>query len=216
MIKKMNYSILLLTAVSVLALIFTPGCQPPASTEGPAEKDIDLADFSTGAIVIDGMAGPGEYPFSYKDPGTGIVLYWLNDTDDLYVCLESPSTGWTAIGFDPDGFAMKGANIILFAMDGEDVLVRDDFGVESFSHSDDEALGGSFNITQYAGKKAGDGTSFEFILPLISGDEFDKVLEPGNDYAIILSINSTDTDFNNKHTDKSSTTITLNQALIDQ
>ncbi len=208
MIKKMNYSILFLIVISALALIFVPGCQPSTAAEGPVDKEIDLGDFSVEAIRIDGTAGPDEYPFSYEDSRTGITIYWFNDSSDLYICLESPSGGWTAVGFDP-GFAMKDSNIIFFAMDGENILARDDFGVSSFFHSDDETLGGSFDITQYAGKKAGDGANFEFILPLKSGDKFDKALEPGNEYKVNLAINSTDTDFDNKHTNKSSTTITL-------
>ncbi len=135
-------------------------------------------------------------------------MHWLNDSSNLYICLESQSTGWTAIGFDP-GFVKKGANIILFAMDGENVRVRDDFGVSSYSHSSDQDLGGSLDILQYEGKKTGNGATFEFVLPLKSGDEFDKSLEPGNTYKVILAVNSKSTDFAIKHTAASSTSITL-------
>jgi hypothetical protein len=154
------------------------------------------------------MVGPDEYPFSYEDRKTGIIMYWFNNSNDLYICLESPSGGWTAVGFDP-GFGKNGANIILFAMDGENVLVRDDFGVSRFSHTSDDTLGGNFDVTQYAGKNVRDGATFEFVLPLNSGDKFDNVLEPGNDYKVILAINSKVTNFDSKHTNASSTIITL-------
>lgn len=208
MIKRSNRAILALIMVLVFLIIFVPACSPSTADEAGIDKNIDPDDFSSENINIDGMAGPDEYPFSYEDKETGIVMYWFNDSRNLYLCLESQSAGWTAIGFDP-GFVKKGANIILFAMDSENVIVRDDYGVSSYSHSSDQDLGGSFDIIQYAGKKVGSGATFEFVLPLKSGDEFDKFLEPGNTYKVILAINSIDINFTVKHTNASSTTITL-------
>lgn len=184
-------------------LIFIPGCNASATDE-----EIDLSDFSAKNINIDGTVSQGEYPFSHNNRDTGIVMHWFNDSNNLYICLESKSAGWTAIGFDPS-FVKKNANIILFAMDGENVMVRDDFGVSTYSHSSDQDLGGNSDITWYAGKKVGDGATFEFVLPLNSGDKFDKSLEPGNTYTVIFAINSSDNDFDIKHTAASSTTITL-------
>ena len=206
--KKTLITILIIILVISIS-VFGFACKKEGPVEKSAKKEINLDDFSAENIITDGVVSPDEYPFSYEDHETGIIMYWFNDSSDLYVCLESPSGGWTAVGFDP-GFAMNGANIIFFTMDGESVLVRDDFGVSSFSHDDDETLGGSFDITKYAGKNMGDGATFEFVLPLKSGDEFDKVLEQGNDYQVILAINSKVTNFDTKHTNKSSTTITLN------
>ena len=184
-------------------LIFIPGCNSSST-----EEETNLDGHSAENINIDGTVSQDEYPFSYDDKETGIVMYWFNDSTNLYICLESKSAGWTAIGFDPS-FIKKNANIILFAMDGENVMVRDDFGVSTYSHSSDQDLGGNSDITRYAGKKVGDGATFEFVLPLNSGDKFDKSLEPGNTYTVILAINSGDTDFDIIHTAASSATITL-------
>lgn len=194
--------------ILVFVLIFIPGCNPSNAAEGNMDKNIDLSDFSAKNIIIDGTAGPDEYPFSYEDKKTGIVMHWFNDPRDLYICLESPSAGWTAIGFDPD-FVKKNANIILFAMEGENIIVRDDFGISSYKHASDQDLGGSSDIIRHAGKKTGNGTTYEFIVPLNSGDEFDKLLEPGKTYKIILAVNLEDKNFNIKHTAAGSTSITL-------
>ena len=141
MIKVSSRAFPALTTILVSVLIFTSGCSPSTAVE--AATDIHLSEFFSENIIIDGTAGPDEYPFSYEDEETGIVMHWFNDSDNLYICLESQSAGWAAIGFDP-GLVKKNSNIILFAMEGENIIIRDDFGTSSYSHSPDQDLGRDF------------------------------------------------------------------------
>lgn len=172
------------------------------------QEEINLENFPIENIAIDGNIERNEYPFSYFDNITGITLYWYNDSKDLYIGLESRTEGWTAIGFDPERF-MKDANIILFALENENVMASDDYGTSNFSHSSDEELGGSFDITKYAGKKENNITTIEFTIPLDSGDEFDRILEPSGSYNVILAVNLSNTDFDSKHSKRNSATIGL-------
>jgi len=210
--------------IFMMPLFLITGCTPAATTAAEKTADAPQEDvdetveakeeiINTGAasaeaVVINGEIGNGEYMASLQDNNTGIQLFWSNDSQDLYIGIITDSGGWVAVGFDPQS-AMKGANIIFMALDGGTVLLRDDFGTSSFSHDSDEKLGGSNDISESAGKKDGDKAVYEFIIPLDSSDEFDKVLSPGNSYKVILSLNSSNTDFDRKHSARSSNQITL-------
>jgi hypothetical protein len=52
-------------------------------------------------------------------------------------------------------------------------------------------------------------TVYEFSIPMDSGDEFDKVLSPGNTYNIILAVNNSSIDFDRAHSARSSGQIML-------
>jgi hypothetical protein len=159
-------------------------------------------------IVVDGIIDDNEYSNSYYDEPTGLRIFWNNDNTHLYIGVEATQDGWAAIGFDPEQ-AMKGANIIMIAMDEDTALIRDDFGDSPFTHKPDEDLGGSTDIIDFAGKNLEDGFMFEFVIPMDSGDEFDKKLESSNEYDMILAINSSSIDFDARHTNKSKTKILL-------
>ena len=173
------------------------------------EDTLDPETFSTKNIVIDGSINSHEYLYSLKDEGTGIEVHWLNDDQYIHIGIIANSSGWTAIGFNPE-FAMKGANIIFMAIDDQDIIMRDDFGNSNFSHSSDMDLGGSFDIEEYAGKSDGNKAVYEFKMLLDTGDEFDGILNPGVQYKVIFAVNSRGIDFNSKHTKKSSSQIQLN------
>ncbi len=90
---------------------------------------------------------------------------------------------------------MQGANIIMAAMDGQDALIRDDLGDGMFSHKPDEALGGTTDILAYAGKNLDKGYTFEFVIAMDSGNDFDTKLESGKEHPVILAAHGSSTDF---------------------
>ena len=180
-----------------------------SGNEEERKETPDPETFSTENIIIDGSINSHEYFFSLKDETTGMEVYWSNDEQFIYVGIITDSSGWTSIGFDP-GSAMKGANIIFMAIDDQNTMMRDDFGTSTFSHSSDEDLGGSFDIEEYAGKSDGNVAAYEFKMLLDTGDEFDGVLEPGEQYKVIFAANSRGNDFDSKHTKRSSSQIQLN------
>jgi len=175
---------------------------PQESTETPG------IESNGGSPVADGSIGQSEYKYSLSDGPTGIDLFWGHDGSELFIGIETDSSGWVSIGFDPES-AMKGANIIFLALDEGELLLRDDFGTSSFAHNADSSLGGSKDITVSAANKESDLTVYEFSIPLDSGDEFDKVLSPGNTYNIILAINNGSIDFDRAHSARSSGQIQL-------
>ena len=204
--------------ILLLLLFLLAGCKNTAPAEEEKGKEIkeqvteepspETETISVSDIKVDGEIKEGEYPFSLEDGSTGIKLSWASDVDYLYLGMEANTSGWLAIGFDPE-FAMKGANIIFMAIAEGEPEVRDDFGNSNFSHSPDEELGGTNDIKKFAGSQTDEGVVFEIVIPLDSGDAFDKPLIPRNKYRIILAINSRNTDFDAKHTRRSSAEITI-------
>jgi len=185
--------------------------EPVEDTDGDGtgtmaeEADGTDADMSP---VIDGGIDPGEYPHSLTENATGIEFFWSHDGQDLFAGIKTGSPGWVSTGFDPQS-AMKDANIIFMALDGEDVMIRDDFGTSAFSHDDDVELGGTNDITASAAGRDGGITVYEFSIPLDSGDEFDRVLVPGNEYGVIFAVNDNGIDFDSKHSASGSAGIQL-------
>ena len=212
--KNQFYTMLVVLIICILALTFSSCAETKETTSSEDEQENTAAPDSetllTENIVIDGSMDSHEYFFSLKDETTGLEVYWSNNRQYIYIGIIAGSSGWTAIGFNPE-FAMKGANIIFMAINGKDIVIRDDFGNSTFSHSPDEDLGGSFDIEEYAGKADGDTAVYEFKMLLDSGDEFDGVLNSGEEYKVILSVNERVIDFDSKHTKKSSSQIQLAQ-----
>jgi hypothetical protein len=129
----------------------------------------------------------------------GIELQWRTDDDYLYVNLSAPTTGWMAVGFDPTN-QMADADIIIGYVDGGgEVMIRDDFGTSSTSHASDVSLGGTDDVMDHYGMEDNGTTMLHFKIPLDSGDMYDKVLVPGNNYNIILAYGSAD-NFTGYHT----------------
>ena len=138
----------------------------------------------------------------------GITLQWRTDDEYLYINVEALTTGWVAVGFDPVN-AMQDANIIIgYVDDSGDVFIRDDFGTSPGSHASDESLGGMDNTDQHYGIEEENMTKLHFKIPLNSGDEYDKVLMPGNSYNVILAYGSAD-NFTGFHTMATGTNIDL-------
>ena len=173
---------------------------PEDTSETGKTLDIDIS--------VDGIIDENEYANSFMDDSTGIELFWSNDGQDLYVGIIAGTSGWVAVGFDPRS-GMRGANIIFMAFDGDTVVARDDFGTSTFAHEQDEELGGSSDISQFAGAREGNSAVYEFVIPTDSGDEFDGVLSSGNKYEVILAVNSGSIDFDTKHSARSSKEIQL-------
>jgi hypothetical protein len=123
---------------------------------------------------------------------SGITLQWRTDENYLYVNLMAPTSGWVAVGFDPVN-AMQDADIIIgYVNSSGDVFIRDDYGTSPGSHASDTSLGGEDNVMDLYGIDDGSMTMLHFKISLNSGDQYDKVLVPGNTYDVILAYGSAD------------------------
>jgi len=152
--------------------------------------------------ISDEVAGPGTTPpdsLGYQSvTASGITLEFKIEGDNLHCKLSASTTGWVAVGFNPSQ-QMKDANFIIGYVDNGSGYIRDDFGVSNTVHEADINLGGSEDITLLSSSEAEGITRLEFNLPLDSGDSYDRTMEAGQSYPLILAKGSSD-DFTGYHT----------------
>ena len=171
---------------TMVSPIVTP--EPPEAMTGP----------ETTTWIADGVIGANEYDrtadFAF------LRLWWRHDETYLYIAMEGDTTGWVSIGIDPqDG--MQGANYLFgYVTDGE-ALLWDAYGTapRGAAHPPDEDLGGTNDIVAFAGVEEQGVTRFEIQIPLDSGDPYDRPLDPGKTYPIIVAIGAQD-EYNAYHT----------------
>lgn len=159
-----------ITPLLLLIIIAAPGCGSEAA--GETAENID-----TGSVI------------TVQD----FTMSWNLNGDTAEITMSAPTTGWVAVGFEPSS-AMKDANIIIGYIQDESVFISDDWGDGFISHSADTDLGGSDNVSVIGGYETDGTTEISFSIPLNSGDSYDKVLEEGRTYKVILAFGPDDGD----------------------
>jgi len=157
-------------------------------------------------------AGCGEDPFGAGDwkaaSAAGVTLEWRVAGDDLALRIRAETTGWVAVGFDPEQ-GMESANIIIGYYSGG-VHVRDDWGVNESHHQSDVSLGGYDNILDRGGSETDGVTEIEALVPLDSPDVFDKPLSEGSTYTVILARGADGADdYSSQHASAGTTVIEI-------
>jgi hypothetical protein len=138
-----------------------------------------------------------------------IVLKWKTDNEKVHFILTAPTTGWVALGIDPDPEGkMAGADFILGCVAEGVVTIRDDYGTDMYMHQPDTDAGGTDTILNKGGKENGGSTMITFELPLNNTEKTDKYLELGKTYTVILAYGASD-DMNQKHVVRTYSKITL-------
>jgi len=168
--------------------------------------------------VSEEVMGPGTTPpdsLGFQTvTSSGITLEFKLDSDNLHCKLSAATSGWVAVGFNPSQ-QMKDANFIIGYVEGGNGFIRDDFGVSNTVHESDLSLGGSDDITLLSSSEAGGTTKLEFLMPLNSGDSYDRTMEVGQNYPLILAKGSSD-DFTGYHSAVGMANINLSSEAIIQ
>jgi hypothetical protein len=172
-----------------------------------ASETTSVAEVPAATWQADGVISEGEY--AHETTIGDVNLWWSSDAEFLYLAMEAPTTGWVAVGIDPVN-RMQGANYVFGAVVDGQAMIWDAFGTAPVgnTHPPDEELGGTNDIVAYAGVEEDGVTRFEVQIPLDSGDEFDKLLEPGGTYAVIVAVGASDS-FDARHTSRAVGSITL-------
>jgi hypothetical protein len=158
----------------------TGGGDDGITTGGDISGDDDTEGFNIYA----------EDEFSFK---------WKVVGDSLRCMVSANTSGWVAIGFDPDE-EMLNANLVIGYVQSGTTYVRDDWGLTETTHTSDVGLGGENNVTRVFGHQSAGSTEIRFTIPLNSQDEFDKLLIPGNSYELIIAYGfNNDDNFNSMH-----------------
>nr|WP_321468435.1 DOMON domain-containing protein [uncultured Desulfobulbus sp.] len=127
------------------------------------------------SLLLAGSLSAGTYQHSLSIDK--MSFDWSVVGETLAIKIAAPTTGWVGIGFNPSDM-MKDANIIIgYVKDGK-VEISDDYGFGVTAHAPDEQKGGASNVTVVGGSEEGTTTTLEFTIPLKSGDEHDRVIDP--------------------------------------
>ena len=158
------------TPLLLLIMFAAPGCGSEAA--GEVADDIETGN----AITVQNFN-----------------MTWNLNNGAVEITMSAPTTGWIAVGFEPSS-AMKDANIIIGYIADEEVFISDDWGDGFISHRADTDLGGSSDVSVISGSEADGTTEITFSIPLDSGDSYDKTLEAGESYKVILAFGPDESD----------------------
>lgn len=150
---------------------------PPVSSLPSTQSSGPTTASTKVTWVADGIITPGEYQKSktYND----YEIAWSSDDQYIYVGIRAKTTGWVAVGFDPE-IMMKNADIIQGYVKDGTVTIVDMFSTGEFGpHPPDTQLGGTNDILESGGKIENEYTVIEFKRKLDTGDKFDKPLHKG-------------------------------------
>lgn len=75
-------------------------------------------------LLFPAFATANEYP--HKLEAKNMTVFWRIDKEQIHVKLTAKTTGWVAIGFDPEK-AMQGADIIIGAVKKGKVKIEDHY-----------------------------------------------------------------------------------------
>jgi len=190
----------ILVAFLLGLLLFSSGCIQPKEAPLVAEK------AATEQWKADGIVGESEYsrsmllhsPARQGYSGGDMEISWKNDQEYLYLAMNASTDGWLAIGFEPLEW-MKNADIIMACVQSGKAVARDEYCTGNYGpHIEDTMLGGTNDITEFAGSKKAGRTVFELKRKLDTGDKFDKAFSPGQAISIIWAL-SDNPDLDFKH-----------------
>jgi len=185
----------------VVAVVPEPEAVEPKPEPEPDPAPVAAGGATSSTPIVDGTIRTAEYAHAME--AGGFRVYWSNDANVLRVGLFCPVTGYLAIGIDPD-HRMEGANFILGAVRNGQLVMRDDYGTGTLTHSADVDRGGTNDILAAAGTETNGQTTIEFIIPMDSGDPYDKPLIPGQTYEVLIAFHDTSDTFSTRHSQRGS------------
>ncbi len=149
--------------------------------------------------TLDGVISDDEYEFEVELDGNDYVLYWRIENDIIRMAMVVKTTGWVAIGLDPE-VRMKGADIVIGWVDSDDkIFVLDCYSKNEIGeHPQDTELSGTDDILAFGGSEKNGKTTIEFERYLDTGDSYDKKIPKEGDLKIIWAYGRED-DYTHQH-----------------
>ncbi|MBN2685695.1 MAG: hypothetical protein JXR40_10475 [Pontiellaceae bacterium] len=128
----------------------------------------------------------------------GIRFDWVIKDGYLDGTLKAETTGWIAVGFNPDRMMMRGADFVIGYVENGEAYIRDDFGNSPITHVADTALEGRNDVEVLGGEEIGGVTTVRFRKPLESDDPNDQSFSAGDTMTVIFAYGNQDS-FSSMH-----------------
>ena len=126
------------------------------------------------ALLFPAAASATDY--AHKLEAEDMTVYWSLEGDKIHMELAAKTTGWVAIGIDPEN-AMAGADIIIGAVKKGKFKIEDHYADKKRNHSPDKKLGGANHVLNPAGSEADGVTTISFSLNLNPAEKWDKPIK---------------------------------------
>jgi DOMON domain len=141
------------------------------------------------APKVDGKIDAKEYANSFKHTESGVTINWQIVGDAITFGLESPSTGWTGLGFNPTGDKKQGADMYMFLFEDGKLVARDEVMTTSTgAPKQDTDQGGKNDILASAGTLGDKGMVIEWSRKLNTGDKTDQPILAGKTNKVLLAL----------------------------
>lgn len=186
-----NYAIYFTIAVLLCSLFVFMTCTPaPATPVKPPETKpaTEVPETTPGTPPqqevsrwkADNVISENEYDRLESYDNDNYEIAWASDAEYLYVFMRAKTSGFVAIGFQPDT-TMQNADIIIGAVKEGKAAVTDEYSAQAFGpHLPDTNFeGGTDDIIEYSGAESGGYSIFEFKRKLNTGDVFDHPVKTG-------------------------------------
>lgn len=187
--KKTSWITVILTFL-IMTLLFLMATSVLAQAEPEP-----ISAFS---VEIDGTISENEYDSSAEFRAGDYKLYWSVVGDEIYFGIICKTTGWVGLGIEPERGKIDADMIIGWVTDTGKVEIFDTYSKSESSHPQDIDLGGTFDISDYAGTQSSTQTIIEFKRPLATDDQYDKTIPANGTLKIIWAFGSSDS-FSKKH-----------------
>ncbi len=161
-------------------------------------KKIGLIIFVTVFMTVSIAFSSGAMEYQHNLKVKEMEFSWTIEEENIHVMVSAETTGWVGIGFGPES-AMMGANIIIGAVKEGKVKIEDHYGARKRGHKSDKKLGGKNNVINPSGTEVDGITTISFTLPLNTGDEWDKPIDPAGITRVILAHGAGKDSFKNRH-----------------
>ncbi len=144
-----------------------------------------------------------EYLGSFRDPATGITVYWGYDDNFIYIALEAKGKGWQAIGFGSP--TMNGSNMFIGYYSDDSVMLVNHVGTGR-THAGAKGNDSLLEDWDIDYDEETNTMAIEFVYPLnwagLKGSTVSGLV-PGETYDLILARNPKSISFTVKHSQKS-------------
>jgi rhodanese-related sulfurtransferase len=158
---------------------------------------------------MDGQISEKEYTQNKIYDKGNLELHWRIEGDNVAIAMKAKTNGWISLGISPT-VMMKDADMIIgwVEKNGETKLFDAFSTGEMGPHPPDEKLGGTNDISIFAGTEIGEYTTIEFQRKLDTGDKYDRPFPRSGNLKIIVAYGSRD-DFAAMHSFRATDTITI-------
>ena len=188
--KALSRRFILAAAVLLLFTVLAAGCDSENENTGTKPDEAETR--------VSILAEEITYENHFQ-AGIDMDFFWQFDAEgeELHIRLESPGSGWLAVGFEPST-RMQDAEMVIAGFEDDEFLLEEHIGTGPTSH---EQIENSY-IQEYAGEHEEELTVAEFVLPLTGDTRYE--LQSGEVYEVIFAYHDEDDNFLQRHSQRTS------------